>query len=432
MLDSLSVEKDDKEGRLLAAAYIGQCYLAMDQYDSCSIYFARGKEIWDAIKSHEPGDNAYKAVYVLHNSLGICAVNIENDYEKAMLHFTEGAKTASERGDTYYNIIFLSNMAVVCNIREDTSGIKYALEIYEYGRKTSDTSLISNGAYLSAMFYSKENELEKARDMLGKSLELTPKEDPRYGEMLNLYAEIFFKEGKTEDAEKYFQKAMEYVGMPCVSASAATAICLSFGNFLLEENRTGEAIMTLKKGTGIAEASDNRVHKYQLYKSLSKAYETLGDYSTALTYHKKFSKESENALNIEKERAINDLNRKYEQEKYEREIQQHNIEIKKKNRDLTIAIVFLIAAIGLSGVILSLYRKKNRLYMQIVKQYKDEFGRKARNAAHTESSDEEIFKKVERLIKDEGKYMIHGQRAYEGQDSGNDRHKQDIPVKGNQ
>lgn len=116
--------------------------------------------------------------------------------------------------------------------------------------------------------------------------------------------------------------------------------------------------MTLKKGTGIAEASDNRVHKYQLYKSLSKAYETLGDYSTALTYHKKFSKESENALNIEKERAINDLNRKYEQEKYEREIQQHNIEIKKKNRDLTIAIVFLIAAIGLSGVILSLYRKK--------------------------------------------------------------------------
>lgn len=266
--------------------------------------------------------------------------------------------------------------------------------------------------------------------MLGKSLELTPKEDPRYGEMLNLYAEIFFKEGKTEDAEKYFQKAMEYVGMPCVSASAATAICLSFGNFLLEENRTGEAIMTLKKGTGIAEASDNRVHKYQLYKSLSKAYETLGDYSTALTYHKKFSKESENALNIEKERAINDLNRKYEQEKYEREIQQHNIEIKKKNRDLTIAIVFLIAAIGLSGVILSLYRKKNRLYMQIVKQYKDEFGRKARNAAHTESSDEEIFKKSGKAYQRRGK--IHGQRAYEGQDSGNDRHKQDIPVKGNQ
>lgn len=135
MLDSLSVEKDDKEGRPLAAAYIGQCYLAMDQYDSCSIYFARGKEIWDAIKSHEPGDNAYKAVYVLHNSLGICAVNIENDYEKAMLHFTEGAKTASERGDTYYNIIFLSNMAVVCNIREDTSGIKYALKYTNTGER---------------------------------------------------------------------------------------------------------------------------------------------------------------------------------------------------------------------------------------------------------------------------------------------------------
>lgn len=321
-----------------------------------------------------------------------------------MRHFTDGSKIASARGDTYYNMVFLSNMAVVSSIRKDTSGIKYALEIYDFGKARKDTASICSGAYLSAMFYSMKDELEKAYGMLDQAIALTPEKDPRYCEMLNLQAEILHKRGEPDKAEKHYILALEHAGSPNISASAATSIYLSYGKFLIDEKRFSEAIGILKKGTAISEDSDNRVHKYRFYQSLSQAYESLGQYSTALSYHKQFSEESENAINIEKERAINDLTRKYEEEKYEREIQQHNIEINKKKRALTIAVVFSIVAAGFSTVILSLYRKKNRLYTQIVKQYRDEFRKRARNSSHSGTSDEEIFQKVEKLIKDDGKY----------------------------
>ena len=353
----------DVVNSLQAYAYIGQCYLATDCYDSCRTYL---------------------------------------DYEKAMRYFTDGSKIASSRGDKYYNMVFLSNMAVVSNIRKDTSGIKYAAEIYKYGICKKDTSTICNGAYLQAAFYLMKGELSRAKEMLNRALQLTDPDDLRYGEMLNLYAEILYKDSLPSEAERYYESAMKYTGH--ISASAATAIYLSYGHFLLQEKRFSEAIRVLKKGTGIAEDSDNRVHKYQLYLSLSQAYEAVGNTSAALAYHKKYSTESENAINIEKERAVNELTRKYEQEIYEQEIYRHNMEIASQKRALAISIAIASITAGLSAVILSMYRKKDRLYSKIVKQYRDEFEKKQKNEIQTAAAGKDIFDKVEKLIKYDGKY----------------------------
>lgn len=53
-MDSISSAANDKEGELLATAYIGQCYLAMDLYDSCNVYFERSHGIWEKIKNSAP------------------------------------------------------------------------------------------------------------------------------------------------------------------------------------------------------------------------------------------------------------------------------------------------------------------------------------------------------------------------------------------
>lgn len=393
----------DVVNSLQAYAYIGQCYLATDCYDSCRTYLEKGLAIWESVKHSQPENEfAYKSAYVLYNSLGIYTVNIENDYEKAMRYFTDGSKIASSRGDKYYNMVFLSNMAVVSNIRKDTSGIKYAAEIYKYGICKKDTSTICNGAYLQAAFYLMKGELSRAKEMLNRALQLTDPDDLRYGEMLNLYAEILYKDSLPSEAERYYESAMKYTGH--ISASAATAIYLSYGHFLLQEKRFSEAIRVLKKGTGIAEDSDNRVHKYQLYLSLSQAYEAVGNTSAALAYHKKYSTESENAINIEKERAVNELTRKYEQEIYEQEIYRHNMEIVSQKRALAISIAIASITAGLSAVILSMYRKKDRLYSKIVKQYRDEFEKKQKNEIQTAAAGKDIFDKVEKLIKYDGKY----------------------------
>lgn len=413
-------ESGDKHTKMLADSYIGQSYLAMDGYDSAYNYLNDAVSLWNAIDSADRTNAAYNAIYTAYNGLGIYSVTIDMDFGKAIDYFLKGLKLAEARQDYLDYAILGSNLVVVYNLREDPDGLKYALEVYRYGKESGNTYIIYCGAHVSAIMYFLKGDLVNAEKYLDEAMALVDRYFDRMG-VYCLYAQLQDAKGNKAEAEKYYRLAVEYIDEE--SVPTAISIYLSYGEYLLDQGRYSESIDMLDHGIGLAESRGNRLYTYRLYELKSKAYEALGRLDSALDAYRSFHSESVGVFNIERERSVNELTRKYENERHERELQQHNILIMKKNQELLIASFVIVAIIAVAVVSWLMYRRKNRMYMQIARRYKaavdrekqleqkiDELSKTASgagkysNSSLKEDSGSELFGQLESLMKDDRLY----------------------------
>ncbi len=82
--------------RFAGYSYIGQAYLALDEYDSAMFFLSKGFDLWNSkkdsflknvdVKTIE-SEEELVPVFILFNSLGIYSVNKEMNYEKAAGYF---------------------------------------------------------------------------------------------------------------------------------------------------------------------------------------------------------------------------------------------------------------------------------------------------------------------------------------------------------
>lgn len=413
-------ESGDAHTRMLADSYIGQSYLAMDGYDSAYNYLNDAICLWNTIDSADRTDETYSAIYTAYNGLGIYAVTIDMDFGKAIDYFLKGLKLAEARQDYLDYAVLGSNLVVVYNLREDPDGLKYALEVYRYGKESGNTYIIYCGAHVSAIMYFLKGDLVNAEKYLNEAMSLVDRYFDRMG-VYCLYARLQDAKGRKSEAEKYYRLAVEYIDEE--SVPTAISIYLSYGEYLFGEGRYAECIGMLDRGIDLAVSRGNRLYTYRLYELKSRAYEALGRLDSALDAYRLFHSESVGVFNIERERSVNELTRKYENERHERELQQHNVLIMKKNQELLIASFVIVAIIAVSVVSWMMYRRKNRMYMQIARRYKaavdreeqleqriDELSKAASgagkysNSSLKEDSGSELFGRLESLMKDDRLY----------------------------
>lgn len=413
-------ESGDAHTRMLADSYIGQSYLAMDGYDSAYNYLNDAICLWNTIDSADRTDETYSAIYTAYNGLGIYAVTIDMDFGKAIDYFLKGLKLAEVRQDYLDYAVLGSNLVVVYNLREDPDGLKYALEVYRYGKESGNTYIIYCGAHVSAIMYFLKGDLVNAEKYLNEAMSLVDRYFDRMG-VYCLYARLQDAKGRKSEAEKYYRLAVEYIDEE--SVPTAISIYLSYGEYLFGEGRYAECIGMLDRGIDLAVSRGNRLYTYRLYELKSRAYEALGRLDSALDAYRLFHSESVGVFNIERERSVNELTRKYENERHERELQQHNVLIMKKNQELLIASFVIVAIIAVSVVSWMMYRRKNRMYMQIARRYKaavdreeqleqriDELSKAASvagkysNSSLKEDSGSELFGRLESLMKDDRLY----------------------------
>lgn len=407
--------ESDSSKIMLAYSHIGQSLLARDRYDSAYFYLNKGLEIWNSTDTTDRKPEQYYAIYAIYNGLGIYSINHEINYEKAIGYFLEGLRLAEKRSDYVNYAIFGSNMVVSYNLRKDTTGLKYAREVYEFGKKTDDRYIIYYGSYITAMMYFLKGDIPEAKKYLEETISLSEYFLDKRG-MHCLYAQILASEGKYEEAEKYFLLSIDNISVE--SATTAISIYLTYADFLMGLQRYDEAIDMLDKGIGLASAKNNRVFTHRLYKEKSECLEKLGQPWEALEMYKKYHSESGDVFNLERERAINELTRKYENERHEKELQQRNITIIKRSRELQAALFSLAIIVAVLCVTFIMYRHKDKLYTRIAKQYKDaiqkqkgmeerirQYETEQQNTASlTDDKNSELFKKLESLMKDSKVY----------------------------
>lgn len=410
---------------LLHNAYLGQNFLKEDLYDSAVVYLQKAESLLQYSEAVSP-EAMSEAACVVYNGLGIYSVNCDMNYENAVTYFLQGARFAESRGEWRKQAVLLSNLVLVYNIRKDPSGLEHASEVYRIGLQHNDEEISNTGAYLCASMYFLEGDTDTAEEYL--DIAVRSHGDTDSALVHKLQAEILYSKGQTEEAERYFLRALD--NLDNLSASTYTDVVSSYGDFLMAENRYREAVTILKKGMEQAITTGNRVRLFNIYHSLSDAHRKIGEYETALYWYEKFHDESYDVFNIQMERQISTLNLRYEQERHEREVSQYQLQLLTRKRQSQLLLCILIVLIPLTGSIWVMYRNKDMMYIQIARQYKQMADKmsasspKYARSSLAEDRNDEILRRLTDLMEKDRVYrrtditveslseMLHVNRTY--------------------
>lgn len=360
MLDSTAAFPESVS-RLKALAYAGQTYMMSDRYDMAGPVLEEGMSLWRRLRDSGRFAGDYLPVYVLYNGLSIYAITCEMNYEKAIAILTEGISMAELQGRSGDYSILCFNLVFTYYLRGDAEGLPVALDLYSRGKGRSSEQMLFLGAYSSALMYFVGQDFVSAEKYVLEALESPFLSMSPMG-VHNLYAMVLAEKGNVEQARVHFEKAWDYRDIE--TATTVSNVCLSYGNFLLDNGEPAAAADLFAQGLRLNDDINNNVFTYRLYRGLSSACQQQGRWQDALEYYQKYDQQADSIFSIKRERATAALVLQYETARHEAQIQ-------KMKSIMQMIAVASAAALVILVVLLTMYRHKNRMYTSIVRQYRE-------------------------------------------------------------
>ena len=312
-------------------------------------------------------DSALCSVY---NGLGLYEQNVTCDYYRSLNYYREGCDIAERCGHRLLYCLLVANIAEVLTLRNEEAGLEYAEKCYLLGRQNNDPYLIYCGAISMARNLCLNRKMEEAwrytreADRLSKRYDFKNRSD-----IYNTYGEIALEAGDYMKAGLYYEQAIRDHGFS--QAAYVVSTYVGYGRALIAQKKYKSALEKLQIGKEISEKNITSLFRREVYLLLSACYDRLGEPKEALEYYKKYTAESFRLYNEDKERTEKELMVRYETEKRNKELAQKNMLLQKEqNRVMAlVGITFVVLIVVLLFYIN--YRRKNRLYKQIVRESVD-------------------------------------------------------------
>ena len=312
-------------------------------------------------------DSALCSVY---NGLGLYEQNVTCDYYRSLNYYREGCDIAERCGHRLLYCLLVANIAEVLTLRNEEAGLEYAEKCYLLGRQNNDPYLIYCGAISMARNLCLNRKMEEAwrytreADRLSKRYDFKNRSD-----IYNTYGEIALEAGDYMKAGLYYEQAIREHGFSRAAYVVSTYV--GYGRALIAQKKYKSALEKLQIGKEISEKNITSLFRREVYLLLSACYDRLGEPKEALEYYKKYTAESFRLYNEDKERTEKELMVRYETEKRNKELAQKNMLLQKEqNRVMAlVGITFVVLIVVLLFYIN--YRRKNRLYKQIVRESVD-------------------------------------------------------------
>ena len=312
-------------------------------------------------------DSALCSVY---NGLGLYEQNVTCDYYRSLNYYREGCDIAERCGHRLLYCLLVANIAEVLTLRNEEAGLEYAEKCYLLGRQNNDPYLIYCGAISMARNLCLNRKMEEAwrytreADRLSKRYDFKNRSD-----IYNTYGEIALEAGDYMKAGLYYEQAIREHGFS--QAAYVVSTYVGYGRALIAQKKYKSALERLQIGKEISEKNITSLFRREVYLLLSACYDRLGEPKEALEYYKKYTAESFRLYNEDKERTEKELMVRYETEKRNKELAQKNMLLQKEqNRVMAlVGITFVVLIVVLLFYIN--YRRKNRLYKQIVRESVD-------------------------------------------------------------
>ena len=312
-------------------------------------------------------DSALCSVY---NGLGLYEQNVTCDYYRSLNYYREGCDIAERCGHRLLYCLLVANIAEVLTLRNEEAGLEYAEKCYLLGRQNNDPYLIYCGAISMARNLCLNRKMEEAwrytreADRLSKRYDFKNRSD-----IYNTYGEIALEAGDYMKAGLYYEQAIREHGFS--QAAYVVSTYVGYGRALIAQKKYKSALEKLQIGKEISEKNITSLFRREVYLLLSACYDRLGEPKEALEYYKKYTAESFRLYNEDKERTEKGLVGRDETEKRNKELAQKNMLLQKEqNRVMAlVGITFVVLIVVLLFYIN--YRRKNRLYKQIVRESVD-------------------------------------------------------------
>ena len=312
-------------------------------------------------------DSALCSVY---NGLGLYEQNVTCDYYRSLNYYREGCDIAERCGHRLLYCLLVANIAEVLTLRNEEAGLEYAEKCYLLGRQNNDPYLIYCGAISMARNLCLNRKMEEAwrytreADRLSKRYDFKNRSD-----IYNTYGEIALEAGDYMKAGLYYEQAIREHGFS--QAAYVVSTYVGYGRALIAQKKYKSALEKLQIGKEISEKNITSLFRREVYLLLSDCYDRLGEPKEALEYYKRYTAESFRLYNEDKERTEKELMVRYETEKRNKELAQKNMLLQKEqNRVMAlVGITFVVLIVVLLFYIN--YRRKNRLYKQIVRESVD-------------------------------------------------------------
>ncbi len=352
------MKSGDPEYIIYPASMLGQSYMEINVPDSMRYYL-------DVAHNYAEAENNGKYMAGIYCTLGLYAVDHEGDYPKAINYFLEGLRIAENLPDPGMYYVITANLAITYYYMGDPDGMEYAEKTYARGHEIEDNYLTYSGSIAMASFNYMFGNYDLALKYITEAEALLDSFYDATG-IYMLHANIMAAKDNGREAEDYFRKALEH--SEGAAAKSLVNMYVSYGGFMTERGRYGEAIALLNRGMEEARRRNIIPYRYKLYESLSAIYKQMGDTKNALKYYEIFHMQSDSIFNIEKERSINELKIQYETEKALKEIQEHKLVILREEKKFQITLLICLIVIVISVAVLVYYRRKNEMYRQLVKQ----------------------------------------------------------------
>ena len=299
------------------------------------------------------------------NGLGLYEQNVTCDYYRSLNYYREGCDIAERCGHRLLYCLLVANIAEVLTLRNEEAGLEYAEKCYLLGRQNNDPYLIYCGAISMARNLCLNRKMEEAWRYTREADRLSK----RYSDIYNTYGEIALEAGDYMKAGLYYEQAIREHGFS--QAAYVVSTYVGYGRALIAQKKYKSALEKLQIGKEISEKNITSLFRREVYLLLSACYDRLGEPKEALEYYKKYTAESFRLYNEDKERTEKELMVRYETEKRNKELAQKNMLLQKEqNRVMAlVGITFVVLIVVLLFYIN--YRRKNRLYKQIVRESVD-------------------------------------------------------------
>ncbi|MGL4851082.1 MAG: helix-turn-helix domain-containing protein [Phocaeicola sp.] len=342
------------------------------------------------------------ALCLVYGSLGLYAAHTERDYYHAIRWLFKGVVLAQHHNYTALRGELLGKLASVYYLKRDKAGLSYAEECYEIGHSLNKPALIYEGAVQCASMHLLLKEYKKAMDYLNEAEGLLL-EHHFYDQAhtYNLLGDLLAEEGEYTQALAYYKKAL--MEKQASKTSSIVYAHLGEARVRIKQQYYSEAIALIKQGLAISYARANTVYRKELYEALSLSYEKLHMYADALSAYKTFRAENDTLTLALNERDLSELRFRYDSERQANAIKENKLMMLEKEQRIQQQMYILIIILIVLGLLYYLYRRKNRLYLRIVKQNQEAIRKEDKLRKRIEA----LEQNSKHTLLDEGQEGVH-------------------------
>lgn len=351
---------EDKRSMGYANFYYGAALLYRGNMKASMPYLkkasALGKEI---------GNDSIMALSL--NTLGIYEVSANMNIYVAQRYFLESLAHAKNARMEQFKSAVYGNLAEIALIQQDSTGIKYALNCYNYGKTTRNPRYIYIGANHAASLYHMMKQDDKALKYVLEALQLY--HEKHYSDVAHvylLYAEILTDLNRLPEAKYYARLSIEQAekNLPPMVPDAY----YEYARILSKEGDYNGSNVQLRKGIAASKKVAVYTSIVKLYELMASNYEAMGDISNALKFTR-LAKDSSDAINIsDKKHMVHERQMMLDMDKAEKEAALSEQRVKSQNRILMALALAVMLLIGLLVVSYTSARRRGRLYKNIVRQ----------------------------------------------------------------